>query len=154
MEEIEKFIVFVLNDQAYGVDVKQVLSIERMPMITEVPKTPDFIKGIAHLRGETTPIIDLKERLHITETKQTADNHVLVVHIDERLPVGLIVDAANEVITIPATVIEPAPRLIGGVDQAFLKGIAKLDEKLLILLDLERILDIHEVREIQEAIKK
>lgn len=153
MEEITKFIIVKLKEQSYGVDVKQVLSIERLQEITVVPRTSDFIKGVTQIRGEMTPIIDLKERLLIGETQPTDDNRILIIHIDD-VQVGLIVDVATEVIDIDTEVIEPAPRIIGGVQDTFLKGVAKLDKELLILLDIERILDLNETNEVREVIEE
>lgn len=153
MEEITKFIVVKLKEQSYGVDVQQVLSIERLQKITVVPRTSEFIKGVIQIRGEMTPIIDLKERLLIGETEPTDDNRILIIHIDD-VQVGLIVDVATEVIDIDTEVIEPAPRIIGGVQDTFLKGVAKLDKELLILLDIERILDLNETNEVREVIEE
>lgn len=153
MEEITKFIIVKLKEQSYGVDVKQVLSIERLQEITVVPRTSDFIKGVIQIHGEMTPIIDLKERLLIGETQPTDDNRILIIHIDD-VQVGLIVDVATEVIDIDTEVIEPAPRIIGGVQDTFLKGVAKLDKELLILLDIERILDLNETNEVREVIEE
>ncbi|GAB3068773.1 chemotaxis protein CheW [Virgibacillus ainsalahensis] len=153
MEEIKKFIVLKLKEQSYGVDVQQVLSIERMQEITKVPRTSEFIKGLIQLRGEMTPIIDLKERLRMEETKRTKDNRILIVHIDG-VQVGLIVDSATEVIDIDTKVIEPAPKIIGGVHESFLNGVAKLEKDLLIILDLEQILNFDETNEVHEVMEE
>ncbi|WP_067727065.1 chemotaxis protein CheW [Oceanobacillus damuensis] len=151
MAEMTKFIVFRLNDQSFGVDVQQVISIERVQKITEVPRTSEFIKGVTELRGETTPIIDLKERLLITEAEPTDDSRILVVSVKD-MQVGLIVDAATEVKDISGDMIQSAPKLIGGVRDTFLKGVAKIDSELLILLDLGRIVDLEETNELREVI--
>ncbi|MBP1971210.1 purine-binding chemotaxis protein CheW [Virgibacillus natechei] len=153
MEEMIKFIVFKLKNQSYGVDVQQVLSIERTQEITAVPRTSAFIKGVIQLRGEMTPIIDLKERLQLGETEKTDANRILVVQLDD-IQVGLIVDSASEVIDIDPAVIEPAPKIIGEIQETFLKGVAKLEERLLILLDLEKILDFNETNEVREIIEE
>ncbi|WP_249870259.1 chemotaxis protein CheW [Oceanobacillus saliphilus] len=151
MAELTKFIVFKLKDQSFGVDVQQVISIERLQEITEVPRTSEFIKGVTELRGETTPIIDLKERLRIAETENTDDSRILVVSVQD-MQVGLIVDAATEVKDISSDVIQPAPRLIGGVRDTFIRGVANIDGNLLMLLDLQRIVDLEETKKLYEAI--
>lgn len=153
MEEMIKFIVFKLKNQSYGVDVQQVLSIERIQEITAVPRTSAFIKGVIQLRGEMTPIIDLKERLQLGETEETDANRILVVQLDD-IQVGLIVDSASEVIDIDPAVIEPAPKIIGEIQETFLKGVAKLEERLLILLDLEKVLDLNETNEVREILEE
>lgn len=152
MEAINKYIVVKLKEQAYGVHVQQIISIERLEAITAIPRSSPFIKGVINLRGETTPIIDLKERLYIGKSEPTEDSRVLIVQLDE-VQVGLIVDSATEVIDIDQAAIEPAPQIIGGVHEGFLKGVAKLEDKLLILLDLERILDLNEATEVREIVE-
>ncbi|MFC4023886.1 chemotaxis protein CheW [Oceanobacillus longus] len=151
MEEITKFIVFKLKEQSFGVNIQQVISIERVQDITEVPRTSEFIKGVTGLRGETTPIIDLKERLLIAETETTDDSRILVVSVQD-MQVGLIVDAATEVMDIDHEMIQAAPRLVGGVKDTFIKGVAKVDSHLLILLDLDRIVDFEETNELREVV--
>ncbi|RKQ35601.1 chemotaxis protein CheW [Oceanobacillus halophilus] len=152
MAELTKHIIFKLIDQPYGVDVNQIISIERLQDITEVPRTSDFIKGITYIRGETTPIIDLKERLLLDQADPTENSRILVVNINN-MQIGLIVDAATEVKDIDQDMIKPAPPIIGGVKETFVKGVANLEEGLLILLDLEMIIDPNETNELKEVIE-
>src|SRR5699024_7678938 len=121
-----KVIVFQLNEQAYGVDIQQVRSIERMQKITGVPNTADFIKGVMNLRGETTPIIDLKERLRMPgqgETGYTDETRILIVYLDQ-FELGVLGEAPTKVVDSVATSLEPAPVSIGGVHEAYLNGVA------------------------------
>ncbi|MBR3117925.1 chemotaxis protein CheW [Oceanobacillus profundus] len=152
-EEVTKFIVFKLNNQSFGVAVQQVISIERLQEVTAVPRSSKFIKGVTELRGETTPVIDLKERLMLTESATTNDTRILVVSV-ENMQIGLIVDAATEVKDIEQNQIQAAPKLVAGIHETFLKGVAKVDNHLLILLDLERIVDLNESNELREAIMR
>ncbi|MCG3420312.1 chemotaxis protein CheW [Oceanobacillus jordanicus] len=151
MKDVRKFIVFTLKNQSYGVDVSQVHSIERLQKVTEVPRTASFIKGVIYLRGNTIPVIDLRERLWIGQTDTTDESRFLIVEI-KGMQVGLLVDAANEVLDIGAEAIEPPPEMIAGVEARYLEGVAKLKDELLILLDLEHILDMEEVQEVKQAI--
>ncbi|MEC5422902.1 chemotaxis protein CheW [Virgibacillus sp. C22-A2] len=153
MNELIKVIVFQLKDQAYGVEVAQVRSIERIQKITKVPRTSDFIKGVINLHGETTPVIDLKGRLQIAETEPSDDNRILIVAIDG-VQVGLIVDSATEVKDIDPSVIEEPPKMLKSIEDAFLKGVAKLEDGLLILLDLEQVLNFNEAIEVKEVVKE
>ncbi|MGY0694731.1 chemotaxis protein CheW [Virgibacillus sp. FSP13] len=154
MEDSLKVIVFRLREQRYCANIQQVVSIERLQHVTEVPKTSDFIKGIINLHGEIIPIIDLKERLQLEDTNRKVDEpKILIVSIDT-VKVGLIVDAATDVIDIDPQAIEAAPKLIGGVKEAYLHGVAKLDSELLLLLDLERVLNIDEIKEVQQVIEE
>ncbi|NGQ94029.1 chemotaxis protein CheW [Brevibacillus sp. SYP-B805] len=142
-----KVIVFRLKDEEYGVEVNQVRSIEKLDHITRVPRTPKFVKGVINLRGVVTPIIDLRSRFGLDEAAYTDATRVIIVAVGE-LEVGLIVDAANDVIDIPADAIEPAPEVVGGVEAAYLRGVAKLEKRLLILLNLDKVLNTEEMKQL------
>lgn len=153
MSEISKVIVFQLNDQQYGVGIQQVRSIEKLQNITKIPNTSDFIKGVINLRGEVIAIIDLRERLNITQTEITDHTRILIVSIDG-VQIGLIVDSATDVLDIDPTVIDPSPEIVGEIDVTFVQGVAKLENRLLILLDLARVLSFNEIDEVKEVIEE
>ena len=140
-----KVIVFRLVDEEYGVEVNQVRSIEKMQNITRVPRTPDFVKGVINLRGVVTPIIDLKTRFDLGEEGYTDSTRIIIVAVDD-MEVGLIVDAANDVIDIPVDVIELPPAVVGGIKATYLRGVAKLQERLLIMLNLDKVLSNEEIQ--------
>lgn len=144
-----KVIVFRLKDEEYGVDVNQVKSIERMQKITRVPKTPAFVKGVINLRGVVTPIINLRSRFDMNEDDYTDSTRIIIVSV-ENMEVGLIVDAANDVIDVPASQIEPPPEVVGGVEAEYLRGVAKLEQRLLILLNLDKVLSIEELQQMKK----
>ena len=134
-----KVIVFQLKDEEYGIPVQQVQSIERMMHITRVPKVAKFVKGVMNLRGVVTPIIDLRKRFGIEEVSYTESTRIIIVGVND-MEVGLIVDAANDVIDIPEGAIEPPPEVVGSVEVEYLKGVAKIGKRLLILLNLDKVL--------------
>lgn len=144
-----KVIVFRLQDEEYGVNVKQVKSIERLEAITRVPKTPAFVKGVINLRGVVTPIIDLRERFELLQDTSNSENTRVIIVTVNGLEVGLIVDSASDVIDVPLNAIEPPPRIIGGVEVVYLHGVAKLENRLLILLNLDRVLDESEMQQLE-----
>ncbi|MEW9667656.1 chemotaxis protein CheW [Ammoniphilus sp. 3BR4] len=146
-EEV-KVIVFRLQDEEYGVDVHQVKSIERLETITRVPKTPPFVKGVINLRGIVTPIIDLRERFGLSDTSLTEATRIIIVSVNG-LEMGLIVDSATDVIDVPVHAIEPPPRIVGGIEAVYLKGVAKLEKRLLILLNLNMVLDTAELKQLE-----
>ncbi|GED13143.1 chemotaxis protein CheW [Aneurinibacillus migulanus] len=147
VEEI-KVIVFRLKDEEYGVEVNQVKSIERLEHITRVPRTPQFIKGVINMRGIVTPIVDLRRRFGIEEAAYNETTRVIIVAIGE-IEVGLIVDSANDVIDIPINAIEPPPEVVGGIEAVYLRGVAKLDRRLLILLNLNKVLNTDEIKQLE-----
>ncbi len=144
----EKIIVFQLKDEEFGVPVQQVGSIERMQHITRVPSTPDFVKGVINLRGVVTPIIDLRTRFALDSKEHDESTRIIIVHYNE-MEVGLIVDSANDVIDIPKEAIEPPPEVVGTVEAEYIQGVAKLERRLLILLDLQKVFSSEEVRELK-----
>ncbi|MBL0388933.1 purine-binding chemotaxis protein CheW [Tumebacillus sp. ITR2] len=144
VEEV-KVIVFRLEDEEYGVEVNQVRSIEHMQKITRVPRTPEFVKGVINLRGIVTPVIDLKSRFDLGEENYTDTTRIIIVAVDD-MEVGLIVDAANDVIDIPVNKIEQPPAVVGGINKAYLRGVAKLSDRLLIMLNLDKVLSNEEIQ--------
>lgn len=135
-----KVIVFQLKDEEYAIPVQQVRSIEKVQHITRVPRTSKFVKGVINLRGVVTPIIDLRERFGIEALPFNEQTRIIIVALDE-IEVGLIVDAANDVLDIPTKSIEPPPEVIEAVESDYINGVAKVGKRLLILLNLEKVLD-------------
>jgi len=134
-----KVIVFQLMDKEYAVGVDVVESIEKLISITRVPKTPSYTKGVINLRGVVTPIVDLRERFGM-EVKPLDDSSRIIIVSLEEFEVGLIVDAANDVIDISVESIEPQPEVVGSIESEFISGVAKIDKRLLVMLNLEKVL--------------
>lgn len=134
-----KLIVFQLKDKEYAIPVNQVRSIEKVEHITRVPSTEKFVKGVINLRGVITPIIDLRTRFELEEESISDSTRIIIVGFND-LEVGFIVDLANDVIDIPASSIEPTPEIVGVEEAEYINGVAKVGKRLLILIDLERIL--------------
>lgn len=143
-----KVIVFQLKNKEYGIPVQQVRSIEKIQHITRVPRTASFIKGVINLRGVVTPILDLRKRFGLEEIRYTESTRMIIVTINE-IEVGLIVDAANDVLDIENKLIEPAPEVVGSIEVEYIQGVAKLDKRLIIMLDLKSVLDSEEARSLQ-----
>jgi purine-binding chemotaxis protein CheW len=140
-----KVIVFQLNGKEYGVPVSQVKSIEKIMHITRVPHTNPFVKGVMNLRGVVTPLLDLRVRFGMEEQGYNESTRVIIVSVEDK-DVGLIVDGANDVIDIPTSMIEPPPEVVGLAAEGFIDGVANLDKRLLILIDLNQILESDEMK--------
>ena len=143
-----KLIVFRLENEEYALSVQNVGSIERLLPITRVPSTPPFVKGVINLRGVVTPVIDLKRRFHQVDTEFTNQTRIIIINIED-ITVGIIVDSANDVVDIDESQIEPPPEVVGMVEVDYITGVLKLDNRLLILLDLEKILSKEELSELK-----
>ncbi|MGG4488952.1 chemotaxis protein CheW [Metabacillus idriensis] len=134
-----KMIVFQLNHEEYGISVDKVRSIEKIQTFTRVPGTEPFVKGVINLRGIVTPIIDLRTRFHLEQKPFTDSTRIIVASLDQ-FEVGLIVDAANDVIDLAMDEVEPAPEVVGAVEAEYVEGIAKIGRRLIILLDLNKVM--------------
>ena len=141
VEEVmyKKVVVFQLKDKEYAIPVERVKAIEKVLHITRVPNATNYIKGVINLRGVVTPIIDLRARFELAEQEYTESTRIIIVSVDE-MEVGLIVEAANDVIDIPIENIEPQPDVVGTEEAEFITGVAKVNKRLLILIDLEKVL--------------
>jgi purine-binding chemotaxis protein CheW len=141
--EVIQLISFIVGDEEYGLDIQRVKEVIRISEITRLPRAPSFVKGIINLRGNVIPIIDLRDKFDLEEQDYTATTRVIVVDVDDRL-VGMVVDAASQVVRIPTDRIEPPPPIAGGLSAEFIKGVGKLDKRLIILLNIDRILSTQE----------
>ncbi len=139
-QESKKIIVFQLVDKEYAIPVSEVRSIEKIQHITRVPKTAKYVKGVINLRGVVTPIIDLRSRFGLDAGESNDHTRVIIVGIQDK-EVGLVVDAANDVLDVAIDSIEPPPEVVGGVEADYIGGVVKLDKRLLILLQLDKILN-------------
>ena len=135
-----KVIVFQLADKEYAIPVSNVQGIEKLMHITRVPKTPNFVKGVINLRGVVTPLIDLRERFGIPASTNEDTTRIIIVTLEE-MEVGFIVDSANDVLDIPVNAIEAQPEVVGSNEEDFISGVAKLENRLLILLHLDKVLN-------------
>ncbi len=131
----------------YGVPITQVQEIIPMAKPTRLPQVPDFVEGIINLRGKIIPIIDLKKRFNMEATEITSDTRSVVVEVSGQT-VGIIVDEVSEVLRLSKDNIEPPPAAIGGITAEYLTGVGKLEDRLLILLDMDKILTEQEKAEL------
>lgn len=148
--EILQLVSFKIANEEFGVDILNVQEINKMTQITKVPNAPDFVEGVINLRGRVIPIIDLRTRLKLEKKQHDKDTRIIVVEISNKT-VGFIVDAVNEVLRIPTSIIEPPPQLATGIDSDFIRAVGKLEDRLLILIDLEKVLTEKDKEQLQEV---
>jgi purine-binding chemotaxis protein CheW len=145
--DLNQLISFLVGDEQYGLDILRVKEVIRLREITRLPRAPSFVKGIINLRGDVIPIIDLRNKFGLEHQQFSAMTRVIVVDVDGRL-VGMVVDAASQVVRIPADQIEPPPPIVGGLSAEYIKGVGKLEDRLVILLNIDRILSSEEKAEL------
>ncbi|ARF15336.1 chemotaxis protein CheW [Sporosarcina ureae] len=134
-----KVIVFQLMNKEYAIGLDVVESIEKSLSITRVPRMPSYVKGVLNLRGVVTPVVDLRERFDM-EYKEFDETSCIIIVSHAGSEVGLIVDDANDVMDVPISAIGPQPEVVGSVESEFISGVAKVGKRLLVMLNLEKVL--------------
>lgn len=148
----EQLVVFQLGDETYGIEISAVHEIIRMQSITKVPRTPEFVEGVINLRGRIVPVIDLHKRFNLPLEEETAHSRIIVVEV-KGVTVGMIVDSVSEVLRLPQANIDPPPPAItGGIETEYLRGIGKWEERLIILLDLDKVLEKSEYNALEQHV--
>jgi purine-binding chemotaxis protein CheW len=144
-----QLVVFKLANEEYCVDIQQVREIIKVLDVTRVPKAPDFIEGVINLRGQITPVLDLRKRLDLPEFERGEDTRIIVIELGKNV-VGMVVDSVMEVCRLPEKNIDPTPIISTEVGAEFIKGVGKLGDRLLILLDLGIVLSKEEEKQLEK----
>jgi purine-binding chemotaxis protein CheW len=138
-DELLQLVTFSIADEEFGVDILKVQEIIRTMEISKVPRAPDFVEGVINLRGKVIPIIDLRRRFGLAHKMHDKHTRIIVIEMTDVI-VGFVVDAVSEVLRIPASTVEPPPPVVAGMDSEYISGVGKLQDSLLILLDLDKLL--------------
>lgn len=146
----EQLVVFELANEVYGVDISRVQEIIRMTTITRLPRAPEFVEGVINLRGKVIPVVDLKKRFGLQESDRTKASRIVVVDVGDHT-IGMVVDAVSEVLRVPTSAVEPPSPVVTTIESDYIRGIAKLEGRLIILLDLDKVLSWEEKRKLREV---
>lgn len=150
----EQYLTFLLADEEYGIDILRVQEIRGWSQVTSIPNTPDYIKGVVNLRGAIVPIIDLRERFHLADIDYGLTTVVIILKVEreggERI-VGIVVDAVSDVYSLPAGELSPAPDFGGVINADFLRGLATVGEKMIILLDIDGLINSEILASVDEV---
>jgi purine-binding chemotaxis protein CheW len=138
-EELIQLVSFNIGGEEFGVDILKVQEINRMLDVTRVPNTPEYVDGVINLRGKVIPIIDLRRRFNMERKDHDKNTRIVVVELSG-VVVGFVVDAVSEVLRIPKSVTEPPPPIVAGIQADYITAVGKLEDRLLILLDLEKVI--------------
>jgi purine-binding chemotaxis protein CheW len=139
-----QLVSFNIGSEEFGVDILKVQEINRMVEITKVPQAPHYVEGVINLRGKVIPIIDLRKRFNLEAKVYDKNTRIVVVDISGNI-MGMIVDAVSEVLRLQSSTIENPPEIVTGVNAEYIKGVAKLEDRLLIFLDLSKVVDAGEL---------
>ena len=143
-DELLQLVSFKIGSEEFGVDILKVQEINRMVEITKVPQAPHYVEGVINLRGKVIPIVDLRKRFNLELKEYDKNTRIVVVDIGGNI-MGMVVDSVSEVLRLPSDTIEPPPEVATGVNSEYIKGVAKLEDRLLIFLDLSKVIDMNEV---------
>jgi purine-binding chemotaxis protein CheW len=139
----QQLVIFELANESYGINIAVVESIIKMQAITQLPQTPAYVKGVINLRGSVLPVIDLRSRFELEAREHTRQTRIIIVTMGN-IKVGVTVDGVSEVLRVSDELIEPLPPMVSSVNSVFLKGIVRFEDRLIILLELDKVLDINE----------
>jgi purine-binding chemotaxis protein CheW len=149
-EELLQLVSFNIGGEEFGVDILKVQEINRMLEVTRVPNAPEYVDGVINLRGKVIPIIDLRRRFDMERKEHDKNTRIVVVELKGKV-VGFVVDAVSEVLRIPKSVTEPPPPIVAGINADYITAVGKLEDRLLILLDLEGVLSDGEKSDVRKV---
>jgi purine-binding chemotaxis protein CheW len=152
MSEILQLVTFRLGNEDYAVNILKVQEINRMKEITRVPNTPPYVEGVINLRGKVIPVINLRSKFGLSDKDSDTQSRIMIMDI-QGITMGLVVDAVSEVLRIPANIVEPTPPMASNISTEYIKGIAKLEDRLIILLDMDMLVGKAEETSMMDAVK-
>lgn len=150
---ILQLVTFTLGGEEYAVDILKVQEINRMKEITRVPNAPYYVEGVINLRGKVIPVVSLRKMFGLAEEDDRSKQKIMIMDI-QGTTIGLIVDTVSEVLRISSNIVEPPPSMTYSVSSEFISGIAKLEDRLIILLDMDRLIGKEETASMVEATEK
>jgi len=148
--ELLQLVSFKIANEEFGVDILNVQEINKMTTITKVPNSPAFVEGVINLRGRVIPVVNLRIKMNMPNKEYDKDTRIIVVDLLGKT-VGFLVDSVSEVLRIPQNIIEPPPSMVAGINSNYITAVGKLEDRLLILLDLNRVL-LEEERTVLEPV--
>ena len=142
-----QLVSFRLADEEYGIEITKIREIILITEITQVPQTPDYVKGLINLRSTVIPVIDLRTRFDLPEAEDNDESRIMVLNVGSKT-VGIVVDAVSEVLRISRDQIAPPPQSVAGLGREYLTGLVKLDDQPLTLLDIDELFPDEEITEL------
>jgi purine-binding chemotaxis protein CheW len=154
-QEINTFLSFKLGEEVFAINVFKVINILEMNHITRIPQAPEYMKGVINLRGTVLPVIDLRLKFGLSEKDITVDTSIIVLSIEvtgEPVLIGILVDAVKEVLELKSSDIAPSPTLGTKYNSGFVEGMWRIDEKFIMILDIDKVFSTEEVIDLKEEI--
>jgi purine-binding chemotaxis protein CheW len=146
-----QLVTFSIGGEEFGVEILKVQEIVRSMEMTRVPNAPDFVEGVVNLRGRVIPIIDMRKRFGLERKEHDSRTRIIVIDMNG-VVTGFVVDSVSEVLRLPRNTIEPPPPVVAGIESEYISGVGKLEDRLLILLDMDSLLSSKEQRLLGQAV--
>ena len=143
-------VVFRIDEEEYGIDIMKVFVIEKYQEVVKVPNTPEYIEGVINLRGEVLPIYSLRKKFNLNK-REIDDNTKVIVTYTNGMKIGFIVDSVQEILNINEENVEETPKIITGINRKYIKSLAKVDSRMIILIDIDKIISEEEQAELIQA---
>lgn len=144
MNDMREFVTFRLNQEFYGINIQNVENIEKVLPITRIPYTLNYIKGVVNLRGIIVPVVDLRARFGLEKRENTDESRIIIVNLEDN-KIGMLVDSSSEVLQISEEDIDVAPNVKKEINNEFIKNIGKKNGRIIMLIDLHKVLNIEHV---------
>lgn len=153
LSTFQTYLSFKLGEEVFAINVSKVLNILEMKPITRVPKSPDYLKGVINLRGTVLPVVDLRIKLGLPENNITVDTNIIVLNIEkegETIMLGILIDAVREVLEFKTEEISPSPAIGTKYNSGFIKGMWRIDENFIMILDIDKVFSVEDIIDFQE----
>ena len=150
---MQQFIKFKVGDETFGIKITEIFQIIKPQEVFKVPNTPAFVEGLLNLRGKVLTVFNLRKRFNMPEKENDENTKIIIVNMNGML-LGFTVDSVTEIVRVPDEEIESTPPVLQNFDRRFLSGVAKLDDKLILLLDFEKVLTPDEERQVRDIVEK
>jgi purine-binding chemotaxis protein CheW len=151
-ETLQEYLTFILGDEEYGIEILKVQEIRGYDTVTRIANTPDFIKGVINLRGHIVPIIDLRIKFNLGLVEYNEFTVVIILNIGNRV-IGIVVDGVSDVLSLSAQQIRAVPDLVSDIDNKYLLGLGTVGERMLILVDIERLMSSQDMALVDKSIE-
>jgi purine-binding chemotaxis protein CheW len=145
-----EYLTFILGEEEYGIEILKVQEIRSYEAVTKIANTPEFIKGVINLRGSIVPIIDLRMRFKLSKAEYNDTTVVIILNLNNRT-MGMVVDGVSDVLELKSSQISPVPELVSSIDTKYLLGLGTVDERMLILVDIEQLMSSKEMALMEAA---
>ncbi len=146
--DLNQFLTFTLGKEIFALDIGTVREVLELPVITRIPRTPDFMRGVINLRGHAVPVVDMRMKFGMTQVEDTVDTCIIIVEIQdggEVTVMGALVDSVREVFEMPPEAVEPAPKMGAAIKADYIRGMGRQGEEFVIILDIAKVFSAEEL---------